>query len=348
MKRLSMVLFPIGLVLMLGLAGCTQPAPAPSAPPTAAPAAAQPAATAPVKPLKVALVLSTSVTDSGWDSTAYRGLQEVKDQLGAEVSVSENTQTSQTEAVVRDYASQGYDLIVVNSFSYGDGVMKVAPDFPKSRFAITTGIWKADNVSSFDPLQEDYFLGGCLDGLMTKSGKIGIIGGVNMPAMVRTANAIADGAKYCRPDVKVSTAYVGSWADPAKAKELAMAQIASGVDVIDGSASAGYDGIVEAVKQAEKDQGKMVYTVTDMVLKPDFPKQIMAAHTQDHGPEVVTYAQQVKDGTFQGGIFRPGLKSGLIYLKLTDSVPADIKAKVEKVQQDLIDGKITVNERFTP
>ena len=123
-------------------------------------------------------------------------------------------------------------------------------------------------------------------------------------------------------------AYVGSWADPAKAKELALAQIASGVDVIDGSASVGYDGIIEAVKQAER-EGKTVYTITDMVLKSDFPKQIMAAHTQDHGPMVLNYAEEVKNGTFKGGIFRPGLKSGLIYLKMTDSVPADVKAKVE-------------------
>jgi basic membrane protein A and related proteins len=359
MKPLSKVLFPICLFVIVALVGCAQPAgpAAPAAQPTAAaaapaaqPAAAAtqaPAAAAATKPMKIALVVSTSVTDSGWDSTAYQGLMQAKEKYGAETSVAENAQTSQTEAIVRDYASRGYDLIVTNSFSYGDGVMKVAPDFPKSKFAVTTGIWKADNVSSFDPLQEDYFLGGCLDGLMSKSGKLGIIGGVKMPAMIRTANAIADGAKFCKPGIDVSTAYVGSWADPAKAKELALAQIASGVDVIDGSASVGYDGIVEAVKQAEKDSGKMVYTITDMVLKPDFPKQIMAAHTQDHGPMVMYYADQVAKGNFQGGIFRPGLKDGLIYLKMTDSVPADVQAKVKQVQQDIIDGKVKITERFT-
>ena len=346
------IIIPILVLVLLGsfLVGC-----APAAPPEAAPpeeAEAQPAevedepAEAVEEPVKIALVLSTSIADSGWDSTAYQGLLEAEAKYGAEISVNENTQVSNTEAVVRDYASRGYDLIIVNSFSFGDGVMKVAPDFPDSNFAITTGIWEAENVSSFDPLQEDYFLSGCLDALMSKSGKIGVMGGVEMPAMIRTANAISDGAKHCNPDIDVSFAYIGSWGDPAKAKELALAMIASGIDVIDGSVSAGYDGILEAVKEAEA-EGKTVYTVTDMVVSPDFPKQIMAAHTQDHGQEVLAYADQVVNGTFEGGIFRPGLETGIIYLVMTDTVPADIQAQIKQVQQDIIDGKVTITEKFT-
>lgn len=344
---------PILILFILGsiLAGCAQ-ADVPVEEAQPAEVEAQPAeeeeteAEEVEEPLKIALVISTSIADSGWDSTAYQGLLEAEAKYGAEISVNENTQVSNTEAVVRDYASRGYDLIIVNSFSFGDGTMKVAPDFPDSKFVITTGIWEADNVSSFDPLQEDYFLSGCLDALMSKSGKIGIMGGVEMPAMIRTANAISDGAKYCNPDIEVSFAYIGSWGDPAKAKELALAMIASGIDVIDGSVSAGFDGILEATKQAEG-EGKIVYTVTDMVVSPDFPVQIMAAHTQDHGQEVMAYTEQVVNGTFVGGIFRPGLESGIIYLVMTDTVPADIQAQIEQVQQDIIDGKVTIIERFT-
>ena len=310
------------------------------------------ATTAPVQvksngvPLKIALVLSTSESDFGWDSTAFQGGQDAKAQLGAEVSVNENTTTSGAQAVIQDYASRGYNLIIANDFSMGPAVMKVAPNFPKSYFVITTGIWTAANVSSFNPVPEDYFLGGCLDALMSKSGKIGVMGGVDQPAVVGTANAIADGAKKCKPDIQVSFAYVGSWADPATAKQLATAFIASGIDVIDGTVSEGYQGVLDAITAAAA-TGKTVYTVTDQVYKPTFIPQIIAAHTQDHGPMVIYYAKEVQAGTFQGVNLNPGLSTGLIYLKMTSAVPADIQTQVVALQKQFVDGSFKYTERFT-
>ncbi len=334
MNRNALYFFIAVLIIGSMLAGCGAPST-----PTAAVVSTEAQPSTP--PIKIAILLSTTASDSGWDATAVQGGEDAKTQLGAEVSVSENVTTSGTEAVVRDYASRGYNLIIANDFSMGEGVNKVAPEFPNTKFVITTGIWEAANVSSFNPNPEDYFLGGCLDALMSKSGKIGIMGGMNQPAMVATANAIAEGARLCRPDIGITIAYVGSWADPAKAKELALGFIASGIDVIDGSVSVGYDGILSAIKEAEAN-GQFVYTITDQVMKPDFIKQIMAAHTQDHGPMVLDYAKQVIDGTFHGVNYRPGLSTGLIYLKMTETVPADIQAKVQQVQQDIVDGKTTV------
>ncbi len=119
----------------------------PTAVPTQPPAAAPTTAQAAGKPLKIAILLSTTSADSGWDATAYQGGQDAKAQLGAEVSVNENTVQSSAEAVVRDYASRGYNLIVVNDFGLGDVACKIAPDYPNVNFAITTGIWEAPNVS---------------------------------------------------------------------------------------------------------------------------------------------------------------------------------------------------------
>jgi basic membrane protein A and related proteins len=343
MKNKPFVHYLTVFLICCFLVGCATPTAAPTA---QAPAAAtQPQGKASI-PLKIALVLSTSESDSGWDSTAYQGGQDAKAQLNAEVSVNENTTTSGAEAVIRDYASRGYNLIIANDFSMGPAVMKVAPSFPNSKFVVTTGIWTAANVSSFNPVPEDYYIGGCLDALMSKSGKIGVMGGVDQPAVVGTANAIADGAKQCKPDIQVSYAYVGSWSDPATAKQLATAFIASGIDVIDGTVSEGYQGVLDAITQAAT-SGKTVYTVTDQVYKPTFPKQIIAAHTQDHGPMVMYYAKEVQSGTFQGVNLNPGLSTGLIYLKMTDAVPSDIQAQVVALQQKIVSGQIKYVERFT-
>ncbi len=311
------------------------------------PQAAAPEPTAEEPALKIALLLTSPVTDAGWNATAYEGLKQAESELGAEVSMSESIPTSENEAVFRDYASRGYDLLIGQSFSFGEAAMAVAPDFPDSKFVITTGIWEADNVSSYNPLLDNWFVSGALAALMSESGKLGILGGVEQPAMIATANAIADGARYVRPDIDISIAYVGSWADPAKAKELALAQIASGVDDIDGSVSAGFVGVVDAVKEVQEQQDKTVYIVQDVALDPSVaPDQIIGAHVQNFDGMVMYYANAVKDGTFIGTTYRPGLDTGLIDLLPTDLVPEDIKAQIEQIKQDIIDGKITIEEKY--
>lgn len=369
-KSLSLMssLIILASLLLLSLTGCSSATPtAEKAPELAATQAAQPAAVeeeaaepaatealeaaAPEEqtsePLKVALMLSSPATDSGWNATAYKGLQTLESDYGAEISLTESIPTTDNEAVFRDYASRGYNLIIGNSFSFGEAATIVAPDFPDTKFVITTGIWGENNVASYYPLLEDYFVSGAMDALMTKSGKIGIIGGVDIPSMRATANAIADGAKSINPDLEISIAYVGSWADPAKAKELALAQIASGVDVIDGSTSTSFAGILEAVKETYEKEGKLVYVVGDVVLDESLaPEQMIGAHIQHFDGMVVYFFELLQEGEFTGEIHRPGLESGLIDVLMTDLVPSDVQEKVNAVKQQFIDGKLTVTEKF--
>ncbi|MEN6410882.1 MAG: BMP family protein [Anaerolineaceae bacterium] len=358
-KRTALMttLIIIAALLIPSLAGCspatasTSEAAAPAATEASEPAAAATESAAPTEsaaePLKVALMLSSPATDSGWNATAYKGLKQLESEYGAEISLSESIPTSDNEAVYRDYASRGYDLIIGNSFSFGEAAMKVAPDFPDTKFAVTTGIWGEGNVASYYPLLEDYYTSGAMDALMTKTGKIGLIGGVDIPSMRATMNAFIDGAKSINPDVEISVAYVGSWADPAKAKELALAQIASGVDVIDGSSSTSFTGIIEAVKETYEKEGKIVYVVGDVALDASLaPENIIGAHTQNFDGMVLYFYGLVKDGTFKGEIYRPGLASGLIDVLMTDLVPTDVQEKVNAVKQQFVDGKLTVTEKF--
>lgn len=321
------------------LAGCAAPTPTPqaAAQPTSQ-AAAQPAS----RKLKVALGTFGPVTDAGWSATHYEGLKRVEKEYGAEISLTDGVEVPKFESVLRDYCSQGYDLVFGQSFGWGEPAMKVAKDYANCKMVITTGIVSATNVASFWPMEvENYFLSGVLAAHMTKTGKIGVIGGVDLPNMRAKMNAVIAGAKYVNPDVKVVASFVGSFTDPALGKEIAMAQIAEGADVIDQMASTSGLGAIEAARE------KNVWLISDVVFNRDLaPDNMIGAHVARFGDMVAHYAKQTIDGTFEGKVWRPGLATGMIDLEMGDLVPADVINQVQDVKQKIIKGEIKIEETF--
>ena len=303
---------------------------------------AQPAAAQSAANMKIAFLTFGPSTDSGWSSTAYEGFQRNAQKYGFKPAMTDGINIPDMEAVLRDYCSQGYDLVIGHSSPFGPPALKVAPDFPKCKMVIDTGTVKADNVASYLPLEaESHFLSGVLMALMSKGGKVGIIAGVDMPNVRAKVNAIQAGAKYVNPNIQIRSAYVGSWADPAKGKELALAQISDGVDVLDQLASTSGLGVVEAAVD------KNIPVVNDVWLNTALaPKVMIGSHTQEFEKEQQYWIEQVINGTFKGEVYRPGLASGFEDFVMSDLVPADIQAKVNAVKQDIIDGKLKVEEKF--
>ena len=133
----------IVLVLMaLVAAGCapvTQPPTSAPVEPTSQPQAASPTAVPEVEKLQVALLLYGPLADTGWNGTAYDGLKQAESELGVDVSLAEDVKVPDIEAVLRDYASRGYDLVIGHSFPFAEPAMAVAPDFPDTIFTVTNG-----------------------------------------------------------------------------------------------------------------------------------------------------------------------------------------------------------------
>lgn len=299
------------------------------------------------EPLKAAILFTSPASDGGWNATAYMGLQQLEKEMGAEIAISENVALTDNEAYFRDYASRGFDLIVGHSFGFGDAATIVAPDFPNTYFLITTGIVEGKNLASYNPLWDYYFLSGALAGLMTKTNHVGIMGGVEIPSMVAAANAIADGVRLTNPDAQISIAYVGNWSDPATGKELAMAQIANGADVLTGSTSGSFMGVLEAIKEVKERDGNHVYVIGDVVYDPSLsPEHYLGAHVQLFDRMVVQYAKNVAEGNFVGELYRPGLEAGLTDVIMSDLVPQEIQEQVAQIKQDIINGEIVIEERY--
>jgi basic membrane protein A len=147
---------------------------------------------------------------------------------------SENVANADYERVMRQYAEKGHTLIVGESFAVEAAARKVAKDYPKVSFLMgSSGKPQAPNFSVFDNyIQEPAYLSGMIAGGMSKSGKIGMVGGFPIPEVNRLMNAFMAGAKEVNPKVEFMVSFINSWFDPPKAKEAAFAMIDKGADVM--------------------------------------------------------------------------------------------------------------------
>ncbi len=357
-KRLGASLFALVFVLVFALAGCqpAAPTPAPATEPPAAeepaaeepaaeePAAEEPAAEEPVaeEPLKVALLLYGPLADTGWNATAYQGLLDAEEEFGVEVALSEDVPVPDIERALRDFASQGYDLVIGHSFPFLDPTMVVAPDFPDTHFSVTNGYLTAPNVTSFYIYEvESHYLAGVMSGLMTESNVIGIVGGVELPNLIANFNAFEDGVASVNPDATVLISYVGDWGDPAGGKEAALAQIANGADIIlDEGAGSGL-GVLEACSEND------VPVISYVGLGTDAAPPVMVASILPNYRDLIRQeVEMLVNGQLVGEVALVTLATGILDVYMSDDVPADVQAAVEEAKQAILNGEIVVEEVF--
>lgn len=296
---------------------------------------------------KVALLTPGSISDAGWNALAYDGLKLIEKELGAEVSQVESKTPSQWEEHFRFYANKGYNLVFGHGFEYQEAAKAVAPDFPDTVFITTSGNTVLKNVSPIVfELEEATYLLGVISGMMTKTGKIGLVGGMNIPSINSTFIAFETGAKSVSPDIKVSKSYVGDWENIGKAKELTLSQVAEGADFIFHNADAAGRGVFHAVEESRK-VGKDVYAFGSNREQNDIaPDAILASAVIS--PKAFVYAANlVKTGKFEPKIMWMGMAQDetikLVYNpKLKDRVPKEVQAKVEDVRRKIRSGEFKV------
>ena len=293
---------------------------------------------------KVALLTPGSISDAGWNALAYEGLKRVEKELGAEISHVESRAPSQWEEHFRFYASKGYNLVFGHGFEYQEAAKSVAPDFPDTVFITTSGNTVLDNVASIVfELEEVTYLLGVIAGTMTQTGKIGLIGGMNIPPINSTFHALEEGAKSVNPDIKVAQSYVGDWENIGKAKELTLSQITEGADFIFHNADAAGRGAFHAVEESRK-AGKDVYAFGSNLNQNDIAPDAILASAVIDTKAFVYAADLVQTGKFEPQVMWMGMSLNetvkLAYNpKLKDRIPDDLLAKVEKIRQDILAGK---------
>ncbi len=279
--------------------------------------------------------------DRSFNQAAYQGAERWKAETGKPYLEFEVQIAAQREQAARRFAERGANPIVAIGFPQATAIETVAKAFPKQRFAIVDMVVVQPNVQSFVYREhEGSFLVGMMAALASKTGKVGFVGGMDVPLVRKFLCGYEQGARYAVPKVDVVSAMTGNtpaaWTDPARGAELAKTQFAQGVDVV--FAAAGTTGL--GIMQAAKDAGKLAIGV-DSNQNHLHPGTILTSMVK----RVDLAVWQAFKGV-QPGITALGLKEGAIDYAMDEHnaklVPTEMKQRVDAAKADIIAGKIKV------
>ena len=284
--------------------------------------------------------------DKSFNQSGFDGAERWKKESGKAYLEFEISNPTQREQAMRRMAERGADPIVGIGFSQGSAVEKVAKDFPKLKFAIIDSVVNLPNVQSIVFKEhEGSFLVGMMAALASKTGKVGFVGGMDIPLIRRFQCGFEQGAVYANPKAQVSANMTGTtpaaWNDPARGAELAKAQFAGGVDVV--FAAAGGTGI--GVYQAAKDAGKLAIGV-DSNQNHLQPGTMLTSMVKRVDVAVYTAFKGVKPGVASLGLAEGGVDYALDEHN-AKLVSADMKKKVDAAKADIISGKLKVIDYMT-
>jgi basic membrane lipoprotein Med (substrate-binding protein (PBP1-ABC) superfamily) len=294
--------------------------------------------------LKVAAVFGTPIEEP-WVNQIHVALLKAKDEMGIDYEWSESVKASDFARVLREYAEKGFNLVTGDSFTDEQASRRVAKEYPKVAFVMGSGIGPADpNFSVFDNwIHEPAYLSGMIAGKVTKSNNIGVVAAMPIPEVNRLANAFCAGAKEVNKDAKCKFSFIGSFFDPPKAKEAALAQIEAGVDAI----FAERFGVIEAAKE------KGIVAFSNMSDQSSLaPDTVITGPVWDMWPTISNAIKLVQAGVYTAqdfGNFSTMAKGGSYLAPLHEwekKLPADVLELVNKRTQEIKDGtfRVDVNE----
>jgi basic membrane protein A and related proteins len=279
--------------------------------------------------------------DKSFNEAAYNGIEKWKKETGKNYLSFEITNESQREQAIRRMAEKGASPIIGIGFGQASSIEKIAKEFPKLSFAIIDMVVDAPNVQSVVfKEQEGSFLVGVMAAMASKTGKVGFVGGMDIPLIRKFECGYKQGAMYANPKAEMIGNMTGTtgaaWNDPARGGELAKAQFAQGVDVV--FAAAGGTGI--GVYQAAKDSGKLAIGV-DSNQNHIQPGTMLTSMLKRVDVAVYNVAKAQKPGLQVLGLKEGGVDYA-VDANNAKLVTADMKKKVEAAKADIISGKIKV------
>ena len=284
----------------------------------------------------VAFVFDLFIEDGGWNTTHYRGVQEVQEAFpGLDVQVLEEISPGPAGAnAFEDLASAGVDMIIGTTYFMPD-VMPVAEQYPDTKFLTWAGWQTAENVGHFDGATEDgRYLDGLIAGSITESGIIGYPAGYPIEEVNRALNAFTIGVREVNPDAVVQVVYINSWYDPPVEQQAAEALANGGADVLAHELNS------PAVASVAEDRGLHIigYSSDRSEVAPN---AWLSSFTFEWGPYYIDQIQQMIDGTWEPALTYGGLQDGMIgHSPYGKDVTDEILALVNERRQQILDGTL--------
>ena len=286
--------------------------------------------------------------DKSFNEAAYTGAERFKKETGIAYRDFEVTAEAQREQALRNMARRGSQIVVGIGFSQASGMEKVAKEFPAVKFAIVDAVVDLPNVESIVFKEhEGSFLVGMAAAMASKTGKVGFVGGMDIPLIRRFALGYEEGAKYVNPKIEIFQNMTGTtpaaWNDPTRGGELARSQFDRGADVV--YAAAGATGL--GVLQAAKDKGRLAIGV-DSNQNHLHPGSILTSMVKRVDLAVYETFKAAKDGTFKAGVRVLGVAEGGVGYSLDQDnrslITPEMEKRLEQARADIVAGKIKVTD----
>ena len=353
MKKFAWILTFV-LALSLIVSACGTPAAteapvveeAPAAEVTEAPVAATEPPAAPAEPFRVAVVMPSAINDLAFSQSMYDALMRIQEEMGGpeafEIVYSENMfVVDDAAAALRDYASQGYDLVNGHGSQYGTSLQEIAPDFPETSFAwgTTAETFGQPNIFAYEAAsQEGGYVNGVLAASLSTSKVIGIVGPIEVGDAKLYVDGFKAGVAATDPSITVNVNYIGSFSDVALASEAASTHLSAGADVLTGTAQM----VVGAIGKAEESNALWFGTQSNQTsLAPSIVVASQVYHWEVALREMLTL---IGEGTLGGQSFKADLANGgeVIEFNPDYTLSDDVKALADSTIQGIVDGSITI------
>ncbi len=280
--------------------------------------------------------------DESFNDAAFRGMQRAVEDFDISFDYVEPDDVAEMEDHQRAFVEAGYDLVIAIGFLQESGLEAVATDYPDARLAIVDAVIDAPNVASLVFKEhEGSFLVGALAAMMTETGTVGFVGGMEVPVIYNFQVGYEQGAQYANPDVQVLINYAGAFNDPGRGKELAISQNARGADIVYHAAGGTGMGVFEAAEEegfyaigVDSDQDHLV------------PGSILTSMLKRVDVAVYNVVEDVVRGEFRPGVHEFGVADeGVGTTEFTytkDVIPRDVMDRLDDIKQQIADGRIEV------
>lgn len=295
---------------------------------------------------RVAVVMPSAINDLAFSQSMYDALLLVQEEKGGEenfeIVYSENMfVVDDAAAAIRDYATQGFDLVIAHGSQYGSSLQEIAPDFPETAFAWGTTVDTFDqpNIFAYEARSEEGgYVNGVLAASLSESGVIGVVGPIETGDAKLYIDGFAAGAQATNPDVLVNINYIGSFSDVALASEAANTHVAAGADALSGTAQM----VVGAIGVAEESGALWFGTQSNQTSLA--PSVVVASQVYHWEVVLRDILNLIDEGTYGGKAYALTLENGGLVIEYNPdfSLPADVKALADETVAGIISGDITI------
>jgi simple sugar transport system substrate-binding protein len=312
-------------------------------------AACAPAATQteePTGPFQVAVVMPSAINDLAFSQSMYDALKAIENEMGAEnfkFVFSEGIfVVDDAAAAIRDYASEGFNLVIAHGSQYGSSLQEIAPDFPDTAFAWGTTVDTftdkgVNNVFAYEARSEEGgYVNGVIAALLSKTDTLGVVGPIETGDAKLYIDGFIAGAKATKPGIEVNVNYIGSFSDVALASEAAQTHVKAGADGLTGTAQM----VVGAIGVAEENGVAWFGTQADQSSLAQ--NIVVASQVYDWTVVLDDIISLVKAGTKGGKAYALTLANGGLVMSYNAGypLPADVKAKADEAVAGIKSGSI--------